>query len=216
MRAQLGNTCTRTLIARCARDSPDIPCASAIGRAHRRGAASARPLSDRIAPGSIGYARTSSLVGERVIQYVRATTIVLQLLASPANALGQDTTGMVTGTITDASGGVLAGADVTVESVDTAAIRTVQTDTDGRYVVLALPSGAYRVRVALAGFKPFMRDGITLQVGQHARVDARLDLGSMEESVTVSGAALLVDTRSSSVGTVVDHQRLEQLPMNGR
>jgi hypothetical protein len=150
-----------------------------------------------------------------MIRYAGATTIVV-VLALHGHALGQETTGTVIGIITDASGGVLPGADVTIESVDTAASRTVQTDRDGAYGVLALPSGAYRLRVLLAGFKPFTKEGITLQVGQHARVDVRLEIGGVEESVTVSGAALLVDTRSSSVGAVIDHQRLEDLPMNGR
>ena len=138
------------------------------------------------------------------------------LLAFVAPTRAQTTTGTILGTMSDQSDAVLPGATVTITSRDTGISRTVVTAADGSFVVPALPPGSYQLTVSLDGFRPYERGGVTLEVGQNARVDAKLELGSINETITVQGDALHVDTASSSVGVVIDKQRLESLPMNGR
>jgi Carboxypeptidase regulatory-like domain/TonB-dependent Receptor Plug Domain len=145
----------------------------------------------------------------------RLFPILLVVLFAPVSA-AQTTTGTIVGNVTDASGGVLPGATVTITHVDTGISRTGESGADGTFLVPALPSGLYKVTVTLEGFKSFTQDGVTLEVGQNARVDARLELGTVTEQVAVTGDALLVNTQSSSVGVVVDQQRLAKLPLNGR
>ena len=145
-----------------------------------------------------------------------ALASLTMLLAVAAPAAPQTTTGTILGTVSDESDAVLPGATVTITSRDTGISRTVVTAADGSFAVPALPPGSYQLTVSLDGFRPYERSGVTLEVGQNARVDARLELGSINETITVQGDALHVDTASSSVGVVIDKQRLESLPMNGR
>ena len=116
----------------------------------------------------------------------------------------------------DSSGAVLPGATVTVTHTDTGSVRTAITEANGTYQVPALPPGVYRVEVSLDGFKSLRHDGLRLQVDQNLRVDERLELGTISEQVTVTAGALHVDTQSSSVGNVIDSERLSTLPTSGR
>jgi hypothetical protein len=140
--------------------------------------------------------------------------LVIGVLATPSHA--QVTTGTILGSITDEAGGVLPGATVTITNTDTGSTRTVPSGNDGTFLVSALPPGPYRVNVTLDGFRSFRREGLRLEVGQNARVDVRLLLGALTEEVVVTASAPLVDTRSSSVGMVVDSRRMEELPLLNR
>lgn len=137
--------------------------------------------------------------------------LVCLLLASRA-ASAQQQSG-IAGLVRDASGGVLPG--VTVEAASPALIekvRTAVTDEEGRYNIVDLRPGTYAVTFSLPGFATLRREGIVLTVGFTATVNADLQVGSLEESITVTGAAPLVDTQNIRQQTVVDKENLATLP----
>ena len=131
-------------------------------------------------------------------------------------ARAQDTTGTILGTISDASGAVLPGVTVTAKNTDTSQSRTIVTDEGGRYRVSLLAPGHYEVTAQLSGFQTMVRSGITVTVGQQAVVDARLSLGNVSESITVEGAAPLVETTTGTISNVVTESELGSMPLNGR
>src|SRR5262245_39390992 len=119
------------------------------------------------------------------------------------------------GTVSDASGSVLAGATVTVTSLETGVTRTGTTDPQGRYFIAALPPGHYRLSAELSGFSPQKRDNVVLRLGQSADVDFTLPVGGQVEEITVVDEAVL-DTGKTTVAAVVSEQQIESLPINGR
>ncbi|MPY86881.1 MAG: hypothetical protein GEU99_03070 [Luteitalea sp.] len=133
-----------------------------------------------------------------------------------ARARAQATFGAITGTVQDVNGGALAGAHVSARHVDTAASRSVVTGPDGQFIIVGLPVGRYEVRAALSGFKPLVRPDVDLVVGESARLSLVLEVGSIDETVTVSGGASPVNTRTSELSYLVAQQTIEQLPLNGR
>lgn len=128
----------------------------------------------------------------------------------------QSITGSITGIVTDASGAVVPGANVTVVNVDTNARAAVQTDSSGNYTATLLPRGSYRVEVSATGFKRFVRDGIILQVQQTARIDIQLAVGEVAESVMVTADAARLETENATLGKVVDNRAIVNLPLNTR
>jgi hypothetical protein len=147
---------------------------------------------------------------------IRVLVCAIALLLLAGTIYAQSTTGTILGTITDASGGVLPGASVTVTNTETGIARTTNSESNGSYQVPALPPGPYRIEVTLDGFKSLRQEGLRLEVAQNRRVDARLELGTLNELITVTADALTVDTHSSAVGMVIDSDRLDKLPMVGR
>ena len=137
------------------------------------------------------------------------------IVSLPLSLLGQ-TTGNILGQVTDPSGAAVSGGNVTAQNLGTGYTRKAIINGAGEYVIPSVPIGAYKVTVAVPGFKEFSQTGITLQVGQNARVDARLQVGAVTQSVNVSAAALAVDTESSTVGQVIDNRRIVSIPLNGR
>ena len=135
-------------------------------------------------------------------------------IAAPAAA--QSITGTILGNVTDGDGLALPGATVTATNTETGATRTVVTDGEGAYLISALQIGLYRVDVTMSGFRSFQQEQFSLSSAQNARVDARLAVGGVTEQVDVVANAIRVDTRSSSVVTNVDRQRMDELPMLNR
>jgi hypothetical protein len=129
---------------------------------------------------------------------------------------GQNTFGDITGVVNDSSGAVIAGAAVTVTNPQTNFIRTTRTNSSGNYDFPALLPGNYNVKAELAGFETELRSGIELQVQQNARIDFKLNVGAQTQTVEVTGGAPLLNTESATVGTVVENQRIVELPLNGR
>ena len=142
-------------------------------------------------------------------------TLVLMGLC-PGLALAQTTTGIISGTVQDETGGIIPGVDVNVTNVGTGVARTVVSDDLGRYRVAQLPPGDYEVQASLVGFQTVVRSGITLTVGRHADVDVTLNVGSIAEVVTVSGEASLVETTTSTLSGLVSETEIRDLPLNGR
>ena len=139
------------------------------------------------------------------------------LVLIPTNASAQTAGSGIAGTVRDASGGVLPG--VTVEAASPALIekaRTVFTDADGLYNIVDLRPGDYVVTFTLAGFNTIRREGIRLTAGFTATVNADLPLGALEETITVTGASPLVDTRNVRQQSVITSELLETLPSAGK
>src|ERR1044072_7483236 len=141
----------------------------------------------------------------RIQQVVGFVLVVLSVSSVPA--LAQDTTGTILGTITDASGAVLPGVTVTVKNTDTSQSRAIVSDAAGRYRMPLLQPGHYEVTVQLQGFQTMVRSGITVTVGQQAVVDAKLSLGNVSESITVEGAAPLVETTTGTIPNVAPDEK---------
>ena len=142
--------------------------------------------------------------------------IFVSLVVCLAPLGAQTTTGDIVGTVTDPTGGVVAGATITVTNMDTGIAVKATTDASGNYVVTSLGIGRYSVNVEAAGFKKSLHNDITLNVQDRRRVDAVLEVGSVNDTVEVTTSAPLLETDTSSLGQVVDSQRIVDLPLNGR
>jgi hypothetical protein len=136
-------------------------------------------------------------------------------LALPALALAQGTTADIVGRVTDGSGAVLPGATVTVEHTATGDVRTTTTSETGDYVFTLLPIGPYTVRIELQGFQA-QASRVTLATGDRTRVDGRLSLGSVTETVNVTAEAPLLQTDTSTVSTLFTEKAVQDLPVAGR
>ncbi len=132
----------------------------------------------------------------------------------PASA--QQTTGNITGRITDAQGAAVPGVTVTGKNTQTGFVRTDVSDGEGIYRLTGLPVGAYDLTAELSGFSRIDNKAIVINVGQTLDVNMILKVASLSESVTVTGETPLIETSSSSVGGVVDMGRIENMPLNGR
>ncbi|HYT75330.1 MAG TPA: carboxypeptidase regulatory-like domain-containing protein, partial [Vicinamibacterales bacterium] len=140
--------------------------------------------------------------------------VIAACLTGPV--FGQAVSGTMLGTVTDVTGAVRAGAKVTVVNEGTGLTRTVSTDGNGEYTFPSLPTGRYTVMAEVTGFKTLAISNIALGVDQRARVDLKLETGSITETMTVEGKAPLLQTSSSELGTTITDQQIEALPLNGR
>ena len=140
---------------------------------------------------------------------------LLVLLLATTNAWAQ-ATAQINGTVADSSGGVLPGVTVIAIQTDTGFRREVVSDDTGSYSLLNLPTGPYRLDASLPGFRGFSQTGIVLQVNSNPVIPVTLQLGSLEETVSVEASAPLVETRNPSIGAVIDNEAVEALPLEGR
>jgi Carboxypeptidase regulatory-like domain/TonB dependent receptor len=138
------------------------------------------------------------------------------LLVCPLTALAQQETATITGEVRDASGAIVPKAIVTVTNVGTGIAITTESNDQGSYTVPSLRPGDYSVTVEANGFTKVLRSGITLQVAQVARIDVTLQAGQLTEMVEVAAAAPLLETQTSSRGSVIDQKKIVDLPLNGR
>lgn len=145
---------------------------------------------------------------------LRQAVLSLLVLAATVICASAQGVGAIAGTVTDASGAVLPGATVTLTNAQgtVGGNREVNTDERGAYQFLRLVPGTYSVKASLQGFRPFTQAGITVNSDQTSRADARLEIGTMEEGIVVSGEAPLLDTSSALKQTVLTQEVLESLP----
>src|SRR5262249_14415530 len=134
----------------------------------------------------------------------------------PFLLIGQKITATISGAVYDSSGAVIPGARITILNKGTGITRTLQADPQGRYDAPDLRLGSYEVQVEAPGFQREIRTGVTLTVGQHTVINITLTPGSVAESVTVAGEAPMVETATSEVGVLVNHDQIQTLPLNGR
>src|SRR4030095_8303058 len=116
----------------------------------------------------------------------------------------------------DQTGAVLPGAEVTVTQTETGLTRNVLPESTGSSVLTNLPIGPYKFEAALPGFRTYVQTGIVLQVNSNPTINAVLEVGQITEQVEVQANAALVETRNSSVGQVIENERILELPLNGR
>ncbi|CAN5711558.1 TonB-dependent receptor [soil metagenome] len=133
-----------------------------------------------------------------------------------STASAQQTTGNISGRITDAQGSAVPGVTVTAKNTQTGFVRTDVSDAEGVYRLTALPVGTYDLSAELQGFSRYESKGLILNVGQTVSVDLPMKVASLSETVTVTGETPMIETTSSSVGGVVDIGRVENMPLNGR
>lgn len=141
-------------------------------------------------------------------------SILVVVVAAPV--LAQTSTGNINGFVRDASGAALPGASVTARMTEQQLVRTAETNAEGFYQLLALPSGTYELSVEVKGFQKQTQTGLQLTVNQNLRVDSTLQVGAVETQVTVDAAAPLVDTTSATMSGLIDDRRVVDLPLNGR
>jgi len=144
-----------------------------------------------------------------------ALCVCVALLATP-NASAQTNNATLQCTVQDTAGALVAGATVTVHAADTGLGRSVTTSPFGGYVINFLPAGSYSVAVALSGFKTIRRTDVTLEVAQTRTEDFKLEVGALEEAITVTETAPPLDRNSPSISTVIGETQLKELPLNGR
>src|SRR5882672_2278257 len=145
---------------------------------------------------------------------VGAMVLVASLVATPAFA--QLNVGTILGTAKDTSGGVMAGATVTALNTETGSSRTATTGDDGVYRFSALPVGHYDVKIERSGFKTATKKGVVLDVAGEVVTNLALEVGAAATEVTVTGDAPVVNTTNGTLGGLVDEQKIDELPLNGR
>ncbi len=150
----------------------------------------------------------------RVVRIVLLLAFVLA--AAAPSALAQTTTATVQGVVRDANKGVLPGVTVTMRDTQTGYTRTTTTDKAGVYVLGYIPASSYELTAELPGFAPLKRSGLQFTVGQESTLDLMLQLASVEESVTVTAEAPLVEVSKSTLDKVVKREQIDELPLSGR
>ncbi len=125
-------------------------------------------------------------------------------------------TSQITGSVRDATGLAIPGAAIKATQTATGVVRTATSGGDGEYILPNLPIGPYLLEVTKEGFSKYVQTGIVLQVDTVPSVDVSMKVGAVTEQVTVEAGAAQVETRTTSVGQVVDSQRLQEMPLNGR
>jgi hypothetical protein len=129
---------------------------------------------------------------------------------------GQGGTAQISGTVSDRSGAVLPGVQITATQSETGAVRTGITNETGSYVLPNLPIGPYKLEASLPGFRTFVQSGIVLQVNGSVVINPSLEVGQVSETVEVQANALMVETRATGVGQVIDNAQILELPLVGR
>ena len=153
----------------------------------------------------------------------RGASLIVLLLAGlctlwaalPA-ARAQEFRATVSGTVTDPSGAVVPGAQVTVRETSTGTITRATSDSAGQYVVPFLLPGSYTITVKASGFQTLVRAGIQLQAQEHPVIDLKLTVGQTTQTVTVTAATPLLDQENGSIGTDISTSSVADLPLNGR
>ena len=131
-------------------------------------------------------------------------------------AFAQSDTGGLSGAVVDQSGAVLQRVQIVAENQQTSARRTVHTDDQGRYRLLQLAPGLYRITARLEGFETEIRDGVIVTVGREAGLDLTLKVGAITQETVVTADAQQVDTLTGSLSALMDNRSIRELPLNGR
>jgi len=138
------------------------------------------------------------------------------VIGSCLSAYAQSTFGSITGSVTDSSGATVTDANVTLTNLGTAEKRTQSSGSDGLFTFVNLFPGQYRIDVEKQGFKHFVRTPVTVEVQQSTHIDVALQVGEVSQVVEVTSEVPLLQSETSSLGTVVDTREANELPLNGR
>lgn len=140
----------------------------------------------------------------------------LAVIAWVRPAIGQSTSASLNGAVVDTSGAIVGGAQITVRNTGTDLTQTVVTNSSGNYGVSPLPAGQYTITVQRSGFRQIVQTGVILTVNQAATLNFTLQVGSQQETVTVTASQELIDQTTAALSTVIDEQSIKDLPLNGR
>src|SRR4051812_37787334 len=179
---------------------------------------SSRPHSDadwrtpRLASLSGGGAM-SPHSGRRALRHMLLPVAILAALL-PVPAASQDFRGGITGRVSDSSSARLPGATVTAVNTATSVSSPTVTNAEGSYTILYLTPGTYSVVVELSGFKKVVREGVDVRVGDRLTLDFVLDVGRLEETVSVRAESPLLSLASASAGQVIDEKRIALMPLS--
>ena len=140
-------------------------------------------------------------------------TIIIGLLAA-AGALAQSTgTATMTGAVTDTSGATIPGAKITVTNADSGFVFNSVTTNEGTWYIPNLNPGVYQLKIEAQGFKSYLQNGIVLRTAEQPRIDVRLEVGNVTESVQVTGAPPLLETETATSGQVLEGQTIVKMPV---
>jgi hypothetical protein len=139
--------------------------------------------------------------------------LLLTLLLSPIAAGAQTVTGTLLGNVTDEAGLGVPGVTVTITEVNTNITSTTVTNESGYYIFSSLKDGVYRVAAEISGFKRSVREGVEVQVNTTRRVDLKLEVGVLEESITVVGATPLLQTDRADTGRIIESVHIQAVPL---
>jgi len=143
-----------------------------------------------------------------------AVVLALALMAAaPASTWAQAVSGSLLGSITDSGGLPIPGATVTITEVNTGIKSDTVTNQNGNYVFSSIQNGTYRVEAELAGFKKGVREGVIVQVNTTIRVDLKLDVGTLAETITVVGESPLLQTDRTDTGRIIESTLLQEVPL---
>ncbi len=160
----------------------------------------------------------AALARERRLRHLCLAALLmilgLRVIAPPAAA--QEASAGVNGVITDPTGAVVSGAQISLVNVDTNVVRTTTANNDGAYVFINVVPGNYTIKVGKPGFSSVTESGLHLEVNQTATFDFHLKVGETQTSVTVEATGATVEAATSELGTVVATQEVDNLPLNGR
>jgi len=137
-------------------------------------------------------------------------------LIFPNSSVAQSPTGTISGIVTDPTGSSVAEAEILIANDATRVQFSGRSSEEGIYVIPNLPPGSYRIQVSKPGFKTIIKPDVTLNVQDALAINFAMALGSVSEIVTIEGGSPLVNVESGSVSTVIDHDLVEKLPLNGR
>jgi len=143
-------------------------------------------------------------------------TCLTALMLTAGFGFAQSGTAELNGSVTDSSGAAISRATVTISNPATGFSRVLKTNDGGLYSAPALNPGAYSIKVEMQGFQSQSRTGVELQVGQAPSINVVLTVGNVAEVIEVTGGAPVLETESTSVGTVIENKRIIELPLNGR
>src|SRR6516225_3182091 len=148
-------------------------------------------------------------------QALAALSAVL-ILGMSGLSHAQTVTGTILGTVLDSAGGAVSQAHIAIMEENTGRKREMLTDNQGAYLATFLPVGTYTITIEKPGFRKVALTGTVLQVDQQIRLDVALEVGAVNQEVTVVGAATLLQTEDASLGDVIDTRKAVTLPLNGR
>src|SRR5882724_1908138 len=144
------------------------------------------------------------------------SSCVLTFIFAVTSFASGSSTATLTGRVIDPNGAVIIGAKVDATNIDTNVTSSTETNSDGLFVISNLLPGRYRVFVQKQGFQTVVKPEVELHVQDAVSLNFSMQLGSITQSVTIEGGASLAQTETATVGTLVNRQFVENLPLNGR
>src|SRR5258708_5766963 len=146
----------------------------------------------------------------------RGVGLLVCLFLAASVSVAQSPNGTISGIVLDPSGGLIVGADVLIINNATGVQYAGKANSEGYYVVPNISPGTYRIQVSNSGFKTIIKPDIVIHVQDALAINFTLPIGAASEIVTVEGGAPIINTENASVGTVIDRNFVESLPLNGR